>query len=405
MRPSFGTTCQIVPTIDPNFRADTNRSICVFGEITDDLVSKLSPEILHIRSLGDAPITVFINSNGGNVRCAEFLHDLLTSGAASGRKPRIITVAIGNAGSAAATLLALGDYAITYSKASIYFHGVRYSEVVEVTMESASSMAAQLESKNRATASMLAEAGTMRLAFHYARLKDDFPKIRELLKKPDLSEIECFARCLKRHLSQKARKIVDKGIARWQSLQELSNALAEPNASGKTGLEFEATVLHSVINYEVEKNKNSKWVLDEKGIYQIASDYLLLRDYDVGRHVRLIETLLSRFSHAFFNQEEISKITEAAASKSENESARQLAHSRGHQTIKPFCYFTSMIWQGLQEDENPLSSKDAYWLGAVDEVYDSGLPCLRDIAEAQDPDQPELPVSEPAAQPPPPTTG
>jgi ATP-dependent protease ClpP protease subunit len=386
-----------VPTIDPNFRADTNRSICVFGELTDELVSKLAPEILHLRSLGDAPITIFINSNGGGVRCVEYLRDLLCSGTASGKRPRIITVAIGNAGSAAATLLALGDYAITYSKASIYFHGVRYSEAVEVTMESASSMAAQLESKNRATASMLAEAGTMRLAFHYARLKDDFSKIREALKKSDLSEIECFARCLKKHLSARAKTIVDKAITRWRSLQELSNVLAQPNASGKMGVEFEATVLHSVIDYEVEKNKNNKWTLDEKGIYQIASDYLLLRDYDLGRHVRLVETILARFSHAFFTQEELNKFAEASANESIGEAAKQLVINRGHQTIKPFCYFTSMIWRGLQEDENPLSSRDAYWLGAVDEVYDSALPCLRDIAEAQDPQQPDLPDSDSTA--------
>ncbi len=70
-------------------------------------------------------------------------------------------------------------------------------------------------------------------------------------------------------------------------------------------MEFEATVLHSVIDYEVEKHKSHKWALDEKGIYQIASDYLLLRDYDVGRHVRLIETIFVRFSHAFFTQEEL----------------------------------------------------------------------------------------------------
>ena len=388
-----------MPTIDTNFRADPNRSICVFGELTDELVSKLAPEILDLRSLGDAPITVFINSNGGGVRCVEYLRDLLCSGTASGKRPRIITVAVGNAGSAAATLLALGDYAITYSKAYIYFHGVRYSEVVEVTMESASSMAAQLESKNRATASMLAEAGTMRLAFHYARLKHDFQKIREALSKPDYSEIECFARCLKRHLSGKARRIVDKAITRWHSLQELSKVLAQPNASGKIGVEFEATVLHSVIDYEVEKNKNSRWALDERGIYQIASDYLLLRDYDTGRHVRLIETLVSRFSNAFFSDEELNKFEEAAANESASETAKQIAISRGHETIKPFCYFTSMIWQSLQEDENPLSSRDAYWLGAVDEVYDSGLPCLRDVAEALDPQQPDLPVSDATEQP------
>lgn len=391
-----------MPTIDTNFRADINRSVCVFGELTDELVSTLALEILRLRSLGDAPITVFINSNGGNVRCVEYIRDLLFSGVASGKRPRIITVAVGNAGSAAATLLALGDYAITYSKASIYFHGVRYSEAVDVTMESASSMAAQLESKNRATASMLAEAGTMRLAFHYARSKEDFPKIREALKKPnkpDLTDIECFASFLKANLSTKAKKIVDKAISQWLSLQKLSNVLDQPNASGKHGVEFEATVLKSVIEYEMEKHKGTNWILDDKGVFQIASDYLLLRDYDVGRHIRLIETLIKRFSHAFFSIEEINQFAAAAGNKPAIENLQQLAISRGTQTIKPFCYFASMIWRGLQQDENPMSSIDAYWLGAVDEVYDSKLPCLREVVESQDPDQPDLPTSDSASSP------
>lgn len=378
-------------TIDPNFRADINRSISVFGELTDELVSKLAPEILHLRSLGDAPITIFINSNGGSVRCVEYIRDLLFSGTANAKRPRIITVAIGNAGSAAATLLALGDYAISYSKASIYFHGVRYSEVVDVTMESASSMAAQLESKNRATASMLAEAGTMRLAFHYARLKTDFQKIRDSHKKPSLSEVECFAQCLKRNLSPTASKIVDKANSRWVSLQDLSNVLDQPNASGKKGLAYEASVLRSVIDFEVEKNKNSKWALDERGIFQVTSDYLLLREYDMGRHVRLIKTLIKRFSHAFFSDVELAQLEQGEAETDEN--LRELAVIRGHQTIKPFCYFASMIWRGLQEDENPLSSRDSYWLGAVDEVYDTKPPCLRQVVEAQDPEQPDLPNS------------
>jgi len=123
----------------------------------------------------------------------------------------------------------------------------------------------------------------------------------------------------------------------------------------------------------------------------------LLRDYDVGRHVRLIETLVARFSHAFFNEEELKKFEEAVANESASEAAKQLVVNRGHQTIKPFCYFTSMIWQALQEDENPLSSRDAYWLGAVDEVYDFDLPCLRDVAEAQDPEQPDLPTPDSTA--------
>jgi hypothetical protein len=52
-------------------------------------------------------------------------------------------------------------------------------------------------------------------------------------------------------------------------------------------------------------------------------------------------------------------------------------------SVIPFCYFATAIWNALQHNENSLSPEDAYWLGAVDEVYDSQLPCLREIAESE----------------------
>jgi hypothetical protein len=39
-----------------------------------------------------------------------------------------------------------------------------------------------------------------------------------------------------------------------------------------------------------------------------------------------------------------------------------------------------------------LRPSDAYWLGAIDEIYDTALPSLRDIAEGDDEDQETLPL-------------
>jgi ATP-dependent protease ClpP protease subunit len=380
-----------VATIDPRFRANVNRSIRVVGDFTDEMVSTLTGEILRLRADDNsAPITVFINSNGGAMRCLDYIYGLLSSKAATGKRPRIITVAVGNARSAAANLLALGDYAIAYPKAAIHFHGVRYGEVEDVTMETASSMAAQLESKNRATASLLARAGTIRLAFHYARLKNEFPKVRTDPNKETLSDIECFAILLKGRLSPNGDRIVDKALERWQSLAALSEIVAKASKLGKNGLEFEAAVLNAVIEFEVERNKTGVWSLDANGVFQIASDYLLLRDYDLGRHVHLIQTIFQRFSHAFFSEEEIKQMAAAKQKGQADESVQQITDKRVQFTIKPFCYFSSSIWQSLQEEENPLSPRDAYWLGCVDEVYDSKLPCIREVVENQTPQQPNL---------------
>ena len=242
---------------------------------------------------------------------------------------------------------------------------------------------------------MLARAGTERLAFHYARLKSGFAEVKKSLGNDKLSEIECFAACLKDHLSNSGDRIVDKAVERWKSLRELSDqVLKKVNAAGNKGVEFEADVLRGIIDFEVERNRDSGWTLNGNGLYQVMTDYLLLRDYDLGRHVNLVKTIIERFSHAFFEEEELDRLEVAMNNKAEDAAAKSIAVQRVNQTIKPFCYFTASIWQGLQEDENPLSPKDAYWLGAVDEVYDSNLPCLREVAESDSPEEPELPASQ-----------
>jgi hypothetical protein len=136
--------------------------------------------------------------------------------------------------------------------------------------------------------------------------------------------------------------------------------------------------------------------LDESGIFHVTADYLLLRDYDLGRHNELIKNLMKRYGRAFFGKDGVKKIN--AALTGTDDAAKRSTMEQVHERLKPFCYFTSAIWQRLQEDENPLTPKDAYWLGAVDEVYDSGLPCLREIIESAEPAQPSLPMDSSTAQ-------
>jgi ATP-dependent protease ClpP protease subunit len=386
-----------VPTIDPNYRANATRSIFVFGDINDSLVSKLGQQILTLRASGDvSPITVYINSLGGSIRCMEYIYGLLSTKDLGGKGPRIITVAVGNCASAAASLLSLGDYAISYPKADIHFHGVRYRKAEDVTVESASSMVEQLENRNRLIASLLATAGTKRLAFLYARLKDKFEIARKESNNPKLSEIECFAHCLQAELSHSGDRIVDRAIKRWRSLCELRQEVAEKaRQTGKQGLRFEAHVLKKIIDFEVVKNKTAEWCLDEEGVFQVVSDYLLLREYDMGDHMALVKNIAQLYGHAFFGDDEMKQIL-AASKTDEFEAIKPMVLKRFAEAITPFCYFAASIWQGLQRDENPLNPKEAYWLGAVDEVYDSGLPCKRELAEEDDPEQPDLPTASPS---------
>lgn len=76
--------------------------------------------------------------------------------------------------SAAATLLALGDYAIAYRHSRMHFHGSRLSVVEELTAEAASDRAGWLTSLNRSIAMRLAKVVMKRLVLRYVRLRPEF---------------------------------------------------------------------------------------------------------------------------------------------------------------------------------------------------------------------------------------
>jgi Clp protease len=377
---------------DFNFRPDVNRAVKVFGELTEQTVSGLAVEILALRA-NPAPITVFINSPGGDPRVVHHLYDLLRTAAPTGKTTRIITVAVGNVASAAANLLSLGDYAIAYPRVTIHCHGLRFPKVEELTMEFASVLARQLELRNQQTALMLAKAGTVRLAFHLARLSHNFPKVRESLGEKDVSDIECLAECLRRGsmLSADGERILQKALKRWKYVQKLSTEIMpKATASGKTGLEFGGTVLREIVKSYVRSCKRSgETEMTEEAVYQIISNWILLREYDMGGHMKHIQMIARRFEANFFTPDEIKQVK----GEPKSEVTRCMVADVVKRSIRPFCYFAHCICSALQEEENPLSAKDAFALGVVDEVYDSGLPSLRETMESQPPEQPNLPAA------------
>jgi hypothetical protein len=221
-------------------------------------------------------------------------------------------------------------------------------------------------------------------------LKGNFGTIRTVCNKPDLSDVECLALSLQELLSINSKRIIDKAVKRWKWLRELSSTIMpRVIASGKTGIDFGGSVLGRLVAYEVRRLKRrAATELSEDATSEIFSNWLLLREYDMGGHMQILRTIAKRFAGAFFTAEQLVQIkAEPNAPASETIVSGVMTTA-----IKPFCYFASCIWEALQEDENPLSTRDAYALGVIDEVYDSGLPCLRDTMESQTPQQPNLPM-------------
>lgn len=112
---------------DPNFRPNHGRSITVAGIIDSELTSRLLPEIVKLQFESREPITVYIDSHGGNPEYAKLLLDALRASDQDRSEPcRLITVALGEASSAASDLLTAGDYALAYPYSNLLCHGTRH---------------------------------------------------------------------------------------------------------------------------------------------------------------------------------------------------------------------------------------------------------------------------------------
>jgi len=252
-----------MPKPDYNYRINPDRAVQVFGEFTEELAAKLLPQIYQFRKTSE-PISVLIHSRGGTIRCLEILLGALRCKDADGKQCRVVTAASGECASAAATLLALGDYSIGYEHSTVYFHGIRLSET-EVTMEDAAQLAAYLNTRNREIAGQLAEVMVPRLMLRFAKLKSGFDDLRKECKKPDLSPVECFAWTLKFQGSDKADTLIDRSLQRLKRARDLLPILAKANLDQiDDPLKQDAKVLQLVVRYELKTIKN-RGVLMMKG--------------------------------------------------------------------------------------------------------------------------------------------
>jgi ATP-dependent protease ClpP protease subunit len=80
-----------------------------------------------------------------------------------GNRCKLITVVTGIAASAAADLLALGDYAISYLHTRIFYHGSRQDADSAITVESATTMVSSLRQTNEFFARRLEKFAFKRL--------------------------------------------------------------------------------------------------------------------------------------------------------------------------------------------------------------------------------------------------
>lgn len=167
-------------TPDPEYRLNANRAVYVQGEIDQQLVSRLTPEIISLHSQTREPITVFIDSPGGRVDLKETLLQLLKASNQDFADPcHLITVVTSRAASAAADLLSSGDYAIAYPESTVLYHGVRMPGERALTAEITSFLAEMLRLRNDRYAMDLARTIEFRFMYRFVTSRGQFQAIRQ----------------------------------------------------------------------------------------------------------------------------------------------------------------------------------------------------------------------------------
>jgi ATP-dependent Clp protease protease subunit len=86
------------------------RSIIISGEITQALAEKVTAKLLILQEMGDQPIKLFINSQGGHVEAGDTIHDMIRF-----IKPRVVVIGTGWVASAGISIFLAADKENRYS--------------------------------------------------------------------------------------------------------------------------------------------------------------------------------------------------------------------------------------------------------------------------------------------------
>ena len=86
------------------------RTILIYGEITQDLAKAVTEQLLYLSAINDEPITMFINSQGGHVESGDTIHDVIRF-----IKPKVKRIGTGWVASAGITIYLAADKKDRYS--------------------------------------------------------------------------------------------------------------------------------------------------------------------------------------------------------------------------------------------------------------------------------------------------
>jgi ATP-dependent protease ClpP protease subunit len=372
-----------------HYRENSLRAIHILGLITPELLAGLTPRLTLLRAEPKAPITVYIDSPGGSTQVLDALERLLRTPDQDGNTRLLTTVVTHRAASAAADLLIAGDYAIAFPGSTIYYHGTRTS-ADGLTVEDAQMMAGRLRYANERFALRLAQRIISRLLFlltaHRSEIDEDPGEIR--LDSP----VAVLAELLQRRLSKISPAIAGwvKSARQYQMetrdlVRDLLDTVFPQTDESKSEhwRQTEARLTKALIDIELKRTDlPDDWTFSSVGWEELQRHFFQVIDFFDGEHRRYHSLLLSTYGSMLLTKGELAEYRAM-----ENDPAKAYAWLKenvGHR-MSDFWYFVVCLCRRLQTGENEMPAEAAYWLGLVDEVIGSGLPCMRQVIESRRP--------------------
>lgn len=341
--------------VNIDFTPNAARSIVIEGRLDKALLERLRPQIVDLVSASRAPITLFINSAGGDASIAHCLVSLLKFPDSSGNSARIITVGCGRVSSAGTSLLAAGDLAIVHPECQLLYHGSGYHQAPgRLTAELTAELADSTTSSDEWRAASFARTCLRRGMFIISTLRSEFSELQQ--NQPHLTDLECFQRSLISRLSPAGKHVVRRARGMSSRSDALISCWKQQIAAGRpTGVvALERAALDASVAFE-KKRRNR--LLSAGGLSRIAQHFFFLRQ--------------------FVAEERGETLADVAGDHATEESTYFL----------PFLPFLLAVYRALGKGENWLTPLDALWLGLVDTLRVEPMPerprcfwCKREFA-------------------------
>jgi ATP-dependent protease ClpP protease subunit len=403
-----------------------NRAIHIDTTIDDTLLKGLTPTILKLKQESTAPITIGIDSPGGNIQAMQSLLGILRAPDQDGNRTEIYTVSTNRAYSAAASLLAFGDYAVAFPHSKILYHDLRYSRIEDLTPSKALHTARELERGNVEFSLTLAHQVSQRLMWVYLDLKPQFATARKLYAKFANNQDALFADALPTNdnravdivgfalsLYSKLSTPIDSEISikafhllnSWMQIDKIERRLSNkkegegeptdlikgindlvteirgmdsgdqgaaesPEPTEVEGLSESAqkdiTLLLEVIarRFAADKNLNLNYDVFDT----IMDDFAFIKDINSKKHVDANTRFMIEHHYIFFERSISTELKNAK----DNTERRKILDPLYPQARMLWFYIVS-ICRCLCSGEHFLTPYDAQLLGLVDEVLGGGL--------------------------------